>query len=96
MIPLELSTIPTKVSVCAPVRARQQPKLCSAAARQKEFREKVSSLSPEMQNFAKAWRSMQLASTLFGVLVIQVRPALERVLNLPDDSLTREIKLTQV
>jgi hypothetical protein len=40
-------------------------------------------------------RSMQIESTLFGVLVIQVKPHLERVLNLPPDSLTKEIALTQ-
>ncbi|CAE7666979.1 unnamed protein product [Symbiodinium microadriaticum] len=38
---------------------------------------------------------MQLESTLFGVLVVQIKPQLERVLNLADDSLTKEIKLTQ-
>ena len=37
---------------------------------------------------------MQLASTLFGVLVIQIKPALERLLNLPEGSLSKEIKLT--
>merc|ERR1719414_1423214 len=61
----------------------------------KEFREAVSSLSPEQQAFAKAFRSMQLESTLFGILVIQIKPQLERVLNLAADSLTKEIKLTQ-
>ena len=53
------------------------------------------SLSPEQQAFAKAFRAMQLESTLFGVLVVQIKPQLERVLNLADDSLTKEIKLTQ-
>ena len=38
---------------------------------------------------------MQLASTLFGMAVIQVKPQLERVLNLPPKSLTKEIALTQ-
>merc|ERR1719189_129797 len=61
----------------------------------KEFKDAIESLSPEQQAFAKAFRSMQLASTLFGVLVIQIKPQLERVLNLPEDSLTKEIKLTQ-
>merc|ERR1719183_3218661 len=45
----------------------------------KEFKDAIESLSPQQQDFAKAFRSMQL----------------ERVLNLPDDSLTKEIKLTQ-
>ena len=38
---------------------------------------------------------MQLQSTLFGVCVIQIRPQLERLLGLPPESLTKEIKLTQ-
>mmetsp|Transcript_99882 Transcript_99882/g.258080 ORF Transcript_99882/g.258080 Transcript_99882/m.258080 type:complete len:463 (-) Transcript_99882:220-1608(-) len=61
----------------------------------KEFKDAIESLSPEQQNFAKAFRSMQLESTLFGILVIHIKPQLERVLNLADDSLTKEIKLTQ-
>jgi len=32
---------------------------------------------------------------LFGVCIIQIKPQLEKLLNLPDDSLTKEIKLTQ-
>lgn len=35
-------------------------------------------------------------STLFGVCVIQIKPQLEKLLKLPDDSLTKEIKLSQV
>mmetsp|Transcript_1429 Transcript_1429/g.3174 ORF Transcript_1429/g.3174 Transcript_1429/m.3174 type:complete len:1018 (-) Transcript_1429:117-3170(-) len=61
----------------------------------KEFKEAISSLSPEQQAFAKSFRSMQLESTLFGILVIHIKPQLEKVLNLPDNSLTKEIKLTQ-
>merc|ERR1712178_651957 len=61
----------------------------------KEFKDAIESLSPEQQKFAKAFRSMQLESTLFGILVIQIKPQLEKVLNLPEDSLTKEIKLGQ-
>eukprot|EP01061_Rhynchopus_euleeides_P028825 TRINITY_DN469_c0_g2_i3.p1 TRINITY_DN469_c0_g2~~TRINITY_DN469_c0_g2_i3.p1 ORF type:complete len:902 (+),score=483.56 TRINITY_DN469_c0_g2_i3:57-2762(+) len=61
----------------------------------KEFRDAIESLSPEQQRFAKAYRSMQLEATLFGVCVIQIKPQLEKVLNLPADSLTKEIRLTQ-
>ena len=61
----------------------------------KQFKDAISSLSPEQQRFAKAFRGMQLESTLFGVLVIQIKPQLEKVLNLPPDSLTKEIALTQ-
>ena len=42
------------------------------------------------------FRSMQLASSLLGVLVLQVKPQLERLLRLPADSLTKEIALSQV
>jgi hypothetical protein len=60
----------------------------------KEFKDAIESLSPEQKRFCKAFRSMQLASSLFGVCVIQVKPQLERLLNLPRDSLTKEIQLT--
>eukprot|EP00929_Paragymnodinium_shiwhaense_P063714 TRINITY_DN3184_c0_g1_i3.p1 TRINITY_DN3184_c0_g1~~TRINITY_DN3184_c0_g1_i3.p1 ORF type:complete len:1000 (+),score=182.48 TRINITY_DN3184_c0_g1_i3:105-3104(+) len=60
----------------------------------KEFKDAIQSLSPEQQGFAKAFRAMQLESTLFGILVVQIRPQLETVLNLAPDSLTKEIKLT--
>lgn len=36
---------------------------------------------------------MQLASTLFGIVVIQIKPQLEKLLNLPQDSLTKEIRM---
>ena len=38
---------------------------------------------------------MQLSSTLFAVCTIQIKPQLEKVLNLTPESLTKEIKLTQ-
>ena len=61
----------------------------------KAFRDAVASLSPEQQRFAKAYRAMQLEGTVFGLLVLQLKPQLERLLNLPHDALTKEIKLTQ-
>jgi len=61
----------------------------------KEFRDAIESLSPEQQRFAQSFRGMQLESTLFGVCVIQIKPQLERLLKLPPDGLTKEIKLTQ-
>lgn len=61
----------------------------------KEFADAIESLSPEQQRFAKAFRSMQLESTLFAVCVIQIKPQLEKVLNLPDDALTKEIRLSE-
>ena len=50
-----------------------------------EFRDAIESLSPEQQRFAKAYRGMQLASTLFAVAVVQIKPQLERLLGLPND-----------
>jgi hypothetical protein len=61
----------------------------------KQFRDAIESLSPEQQRFAKAFRGMQLESTLFGVLVLQIKPQLETVLKLSTDVLTKEIRLTQ-
>lgn len=61
----------------------------------KDFKDAIESLSPEQQQFAKAFRAMQLESTLCGILVIQVKPQLEKILKLPEDGLTKEIKLTQ-
>jgi hypothetical protein len=61
----------------------------------KEFREAIASISPEQQRFAKAFRAMQLESSLFAVCVVQIKPQLEKLLNLPNDALTKEIRLTQ-
>jgi len=71
------------------------PMLLETIPTPKEFKDAIESLSPEQQRFAKSFRGMQLNSTLFGVVIIQIKPQLERVLNLPFDSLTKEIKLTQ-
>jgi len=61
----------------------------------KAFRDAIESLSPEQQEFAKAFREMQLGSTAFAVAVIEIKPQLELLLKLPPGSLTKEIKLTQ-
>ena len=71
------------------------PLMLQTIPTRKKFRDAIESLSPEQQRFCEAFRSMQLASTLFGVLVIQIKPALEKVLHLPDDSLTKEIQLSR-
>ena len=60
-----------------------------------EFQEAISSLSPEQQRFANAYRSMQLEGTLFTVGVIHIKPQLESVLNLPQGALTKEIDFSQ-
>jgi hypothetical protein len=61
----------------------------------KEFRNAIQSLSPEQQRFASAIRSMQLGGTVFGFIVIQIKPQLEKLLKLHPDSLTKEIALGQ-
>ena len=52
-------------------------------------------MSPEQQRFAKGFRSMQLASSLFTLAVIQIKPQLEKVLGLPPSSLANELELTR-
>lgn len=71
------------------------PLLLETIPTPKEFADAIESLSPEQQRFAKAFRSMQLSSTMFGMCVILIKPQLERVLNLPEGALTKEIALTQ-
>ena len=61
----------------------------------KEFKDAVKSLSPAQQRFARSYRSMQLASSVFGVCIIQIKPQLEALLGLPADALDKEMKLTQ-
>ena len=70
------------------------PLMLEALPTPKAFKRAISSLSPEQQRFAKAYRSLQLQGTLFVVAVVQLKPLMERVLNLPPNSLSKEIKLT--
>eukprot|EP01060_Flectonema_neradi_P010865 TRINITY_DN1793_c2_g1_i2.p1 TRINITY_DN1793_c2_g1~~TRINITY_DN1793_c2_g1_i2.p1 ORF type:complete len:890 (+),score=147.47 TRINITY_DN1793_c2_g1_i2:152-2821(+) len=60
-----------------------------------EFQEAISSLSPEQQRFANAYRGMQLEGTLFALGIIHTKPQLEVVLNLPRGSLTKELALSE-
>ena len=71
------------------------PLLLETIPNAKQFRDSIDSLSPEQQRFAKAYRTMQLESTLFGIVLLQMKPQLEQVLQLKPDSLTKEIALTQ-
>eukprot|EP00754_Rhynchopus_humris_P029273 Rhum_TRINITY_DN15204_c1_g1::Rhum_TRINITY_DN15204_c1_g1_i8::g.143651::m.143651 len=71
------------------------PLLMDSIPTAKEFRDLVEQLSPEQQAFVKAYRGMQLKETLFAMCVVQVRPQLESVLNLPAGALTKEIRLTE-
>ena len=71
------------------------PLLTSVLPGAKEFKDATASLSPEQKAFAEAFRKMQLESSVFGVCIIQIKPQLERLLDLPEGSLTKEIQLTQ-
>jgi hypothetical protein len=71
------------------------PLLTEVLPSTKAFRDAIESLSLEQQSFAKAFRAMQLQSSVFGVCVIQLKPQLERLLNLPSGALTKEIELTE-
>ncbi len=71
------------------------PLACADLPTPGEFRDAIASLSPEQARFARAFRAMQLESTLFAVLVLHVKPQLEILLNLAPDALTKEIELTQ-
>jgi len=71
------------------------PLLLNELPTAKEFKDAISSLSPEQQRFAKAFRGMQLESSVFGVCVVQLKPQLEILLGLPPDALLKEIRLTQ-
>ena len=71
------------------------PLSCAALPTAGEFRHAISSLSNQQQRFARAIRAMQLESTLCAVLVLQIKPAMEKLLNLAPDSLTKEVELTQ-
>jgi len=71
------------------------PLLLNELPTAKDFKDAIVSLSPEQQRFAKSFREMQLESSVFGVCVIQLKPQLEDLLNLPQGALTKEIQLTQ-
>ena len=71
------------------------PLLLDTFPSQAEFDDAIGSLSPEQRRFAEAFRDMQLSHTLFGVCVLEIRPQLEKVLNLPAGALTKQIALQQ-
>lgn len=73
----------------------QIPLLLNELPTATEFKDAISSLSPQQQRFARAFRAMQLESSVLGICVIQIKPQLERLLNLPPNSLTKEMKLTE-
>ncbi|KAJ3160463.1 hypothetical protein HDU88_007963 [Geranomyces variabilis] len=73
----------------------QVPLSLEKIATSQEFDNTVESLSPEQQAFAKAFRTLQLQGTQFAVCVVDIKPHLELLLNLPPDSLTKEIELAE-
>ena len=87
--------IPTESMIVRDKDDYRIPILLETIPTPKEFKERIESLSPEQRRFAKSYREMQLAGTLFGIVIIQIKPQLEKVLNLPPNSLTKEIQLTQ-
>ncbi len=62
---------------------------------QGEFRDAVASMSREQRDFAQAFRAMQLSSTAFAVLVVQVKPQLERAMSVGRHVMTRELALAR-
>lgn len=60
----------------------------------KAFDDAIRSLSPEQQAFCTAYRKMQLSSSLFGLLIVEIEPNVEQVLNLDPGSLVKEIDMT--
>ena len=71
------------------------PLLMNEIPSPKEFKDAISSLSPEQRRFAESFRAMQLQSSVFAVAAIQIKPALEMLLGLPQNSLSKEVRLTQ-
>eukprot|EP01063_Lacrimia_lanifica_P013502 TRINITY_DN20147_c0_g1_i1.p1 TRINITY_DN20147_c0_g1~~TRINITY_DN20147_c0_g1_i1.p1 ORF type:complete len:891 (+),score=297.58 TRINITY_DN20147_c0_g1_i1:57-2675(+) len=57
--------------------------------------EALAALSAEQQRFCAAYRGFQAEGTLFAMCVVQIKPHLEAALNLPEESLTKEIDLTR-
>ena len=61
----------------------------------KEFRDAIESLSDNQKNFAKSYRGLQLESSLFVFIVVQIKSQLELLLNLPFGALCKEIQLVE-
>ena len=86
--PIDAIIIQNKDEVIIPLLLNELPTA-------KEFHDAIKSLSPEQQSFAKAYRSMQLQSSVFGCVVIQIKPQLEALLGLPQNALDKEMQLAQ-
>jgi hypothetical protein len=59
-----------------------------------QFKAAARSIAPEQERFARMYRDKQLSCTLFAVCAVPIRPQLERVLRLPENAMTKEIRLT--
>jgi hypothetical protein len=88
LLPKDAIIVQNKDEVLIPLLLNELPSA-------KEFKDAIQSLSPVQRRFAESFRSMQLESSVFGVAVVQIKPQLELLLGLPEDSLAKEIKLTQ-
>ena len=59
----------------------------------KEFKAAIKSMSPTQQRFAEQYRAMQMGKTLFAMTTINIQSNLEKVLNIKQGSLTKEIRM---
>jgi hypothetical protein len=75
-------------SVCIPLIAQVIPS-------QKQFRAAISSISPAQQAFATLIRSQQLSDSALGVMVLNLKPAIEMLLNVAEGTMTKEIALSE-
>lgn len=71
------------------------PLLIESLPSAKAFKKAISSLSKDQQDFANAYRSMQLEGSLFVICTIPIQPQLERLLNIPFDLLTKQTELIE-
>lgn len=71
------------------------PLLISLIPTPKAFKKSVESLSKKQKEFANLFRNMQLENSLFSICIIEIKSQFEKILNLPKDSLLKEIQLTQ-
>jgi len=69
------------------------PLLTETIPTQKEFKKAIKSMSKTQQRFAEQYRSMQMGKTIFAMATINIQPQLEKVLNLSDGALTKEIQV---
>ena len=69
------------------------PLLTETIPTAKEFKAAIKSMSPTQQRFAEQYRAMQMGKTLFAMTTINIQSNLEKVLNIKQGSLTKEIRM---